>query len=200
MLEIIEHTLIETLILDVLCDFSKQYPKIKISISNGFTDDLIEKVSKGELDIVTLNTPYRGKKFESVEILPLKESSYSLFVSKEYLKKHPLKNIKEIQNHKLILPKRQSNRYKIFEIAFQEYNINPETNFEVSSSLIVKKLVLNNMGIGFCESESLKDIKENIVVIKEFKFDEDTQAIAVSKANSQSNATKEFLKYLFKSK
>lgn len=194
------NTLISSLILDTLCDFSKQYPNIKISISNGFTDDLIEKVSKGELDLVTLNTPYKGKKFESIEIIPVKESSYSLFISKEYFKKHNLKEIQEIQNHKLILPKKQSSRYKIFEIAFQEYNFNIETSFEVASSLIVKKLVLNNMGIGFCETESLKDIKEKIVVIKEVKFNEDTQSIAVLKANSQSNVTKEFLKFLLKYK
>lgn len=194
------NTLISSLILDKLCDFSKQYTNIKISISNGFTDDLIEKVSKGELDIVTLNTPYKGKIFENIEIIPVKESSYSLFVSKDYLEKHNLNNIKDIQNHKLILPKKQSSRYKIFELAFKQYNINIETSFEVSSSLIVKKLVLNNMGIGFCESESLKDIKDKIVVIKEVKFDEDTQAIAVLKPNSQSNVTKEFLKYLLNSK
>lgn len=190
------NTLISSLILNTLCEFSEQHPNIKISISNGFTDDLIEKVAKGELDIVTLNTPYKGKKSETVEIIPIKESSYSLFASKEYLKKHDLKNIDEIQKCKLILPKKQSSRYKIFEIAFKEYHFNLNVGFEVASSLIVKKLVLNNMGIGFCETESIKDILEEIVVIKEVTFDEDTQAIAVLKENSQSNITKEFLKLL----
>ena len=139
------NTLIATLLVDLLCDFSKTYPGIKISIYNGFTDDLVEKVSQGELDIVTLNTPYKGRNFSNIVITPIKESSYCLFASKKYLKEHPLKKIEELANHKLILPRKVSSRYKIFEMAFENYELDVEASFEVASSSIVKKLVLNDL-------------------------------------------------------
>lgn len=99
------NTLISTLMLDAICEFSNEHPNIKIAISNGFTDDLVEKVSKGELDLVTLNTPYKGKKNENIQIIPINKSSYTLFATKKYLKEHHFKNMDDIQNCKLILPK-----------------------------------------------------------------------------------------------
>lgn len=192
------NTLISTLLLNPICNFSKKYPNVKISIHNGFTDTLIERLSKGELDVVTVNLPYKGKNFSNVEILPLKDSSYCLFASKAYLSEHKIKSVQDIQNCKLILPSKVSSRYKIFEAGLKEYNLNVEASFEVASSVVVKKLVLNNMGIGFCESESIKDIKDNIKIIKEIKFNESSQGIVVLNKNSQSKATKEFLKMLKK--
>ena len=190
------NTLITSLLLNPICQFTQKYPNIKISIYNGFTDTLVEKVSNGEIDIVTVNLPYMGKTFSNIEIIPLKSSSYSLFASKKYFDEHGLKDIKEITNCKLILPNKASSRYKIFEEALKDKNIQFEASYEAASSLIMKKLVLNHLGIGFCETESLKDIKEDIVILEEFKFEEQSQGIVVSKKNSQSKSTKEFLKLL----
>ncbi|MBQ9279899.1 MAG: LysR family transcriptional regulator [Clostridia bacterium] len=190
------NTLISNLLLQPICEFSRKYPNVKISIHNGFTDILIERVSKGELDIVTLNLPYKGKIFSNVEIVPLKDSSYCLFASKEYMKTHSIKKIEDIQDCKLILPSKVSSRYKIFEEALKQYDCDFEASFEVASSMVVKKLVLNHVGIGFCESESIDDIKGAIKIIKDFQFDEDSQGIAILHKNSQSKATREFLKLI----
>ena len=194
------NTLISTLLVDHLCNFSKDYPGIKISIQNGLTDNLVEKVSHGELDIVVLNTPYKGKKIKNIIITPIKESSYCLFASKTYLKEHPFKNIEELAKHKLILPRKVSNRYRIFEMAFDKYIPDIEASFEVGSSSIVKKLVLNDVGIGFCEIESITSIMDEIIIIKEIRFDEDTQAIATLKPEAQNKVTKEFIKKYLKCK
>lgn len=190
------NTLISSLMINSICEFSNEHPNIKITISNGFTDDLVEKVSKGELDLVTLNTPYKGKKSENIQIIPIKKSSYTLFATKEYLDNHKFKTMNDIQNCKLILPKKQSSRFKIFDMVFSEYIPNINVGFEAASSLIIKQLVLKNMGIGFCETESIKDISNKIVSIKEVTFDEDTQAIAILEKNRQSNVTKAFLNFL----
>ena len=85
-------------------------------------------------------------------------------------------------------------------MAFENYELDVEASFEVASSSIVKKLVLNDMGIGFCETESIKAIMDEIKVIKEIKFAEDTQAIATLRPEAQSKATKEFIKNYLKVK
>ena len=190
------NTLITTLLLNPICQFTQKYPNIKISIYNGFTDTLVERVSNGEIDIVTVNLPYKGKTFSNIDIIPLKSSSYSLFSSKKYFDEHDLKNIKEITNCKLILPSKVSSRYKIFEEALKDKDMQLEASYEAASSAIMKRLVLCDLGIGFCETESLKDIMDDIKILKEFKFEEQSQGIAVLKKNSQSKATKEFLKLL----
>lgn len=93
--------------------------------------------------------------------------------------------------------KKQSSRFKIFDIAFSEHTSDVNVGFEVASSLIIKQLVLKNMGIGFCETESIKDISDKIISIKEITFNENTQAIAVLEKNRQNAITKAFLKLLF---
>ncbi len=193
------NTLITNLLLNPLCEFSKKYPNIRVTFTNGRSEWLVEGVANGEIDITTLNMPYIGKKYSNIEIIPMKNSSYCLFASNEYYEKNKLKNIKNLEDiakHRLIVPFRTSMRYKIFEETMKGHKIDIDKCFEASSSVIVKKLVLTDLGIGFCEIDSLKDIKDKVKIIKEFKFGEQTQGVVVLQKNSQSKATKEFLKIL----
>ena len=193
------NTLITNLLLNPVCEFSKRYPNIRVSFTNGRSEWLVEKVANGELDITTLNLPYIGKQYSNTEIIPMNNSSYCLFASNEYYEQNKLKSAKSIEDiakHRLIIPARTSMRYKIFEEAIKGHEINLDSCFEASSSVIVKKLALTNLGIGFCEIDSIKDIKDKVKVIKEFKFEEQTQGVVVLHPNSQSKATKEFLKIL----
>ena len=41
-------------IMNARCKFAEKYPIIKVSLYNGFTDTLIERVSNGEIDIAYL--------------------------------------------------------------------------------------------------------------------------------------------------
>ena len=62
---------------------------------------------------MALNLPYTNKQYANIEITPLKKSSYTFFASKQYIKKHPLKDFNSINEHKLILPKSPSSKSKI---------------------------------------------------------------------------------------
>lgn len=188
------NTLLTTLLLNPICEFSQKYPNIKIGIYNGFTDTLIEKLSRGELDVVTVNLPYKGKMFSNVEIIPIRSSRYCLFASNEYYKEHKIKSADDIKRCKLILPNKVSSRYKIFQTGFKDLGFDAEATFEASSSAIVKKFVLNNMGIGFSDEESIKDIMDKIKIIKAVKFEDESQGIVVLNKSSQNKVTREFLK------
>ena len=69
-------------------------------------------------------------------------------------------------------------------------------NYEVSSSSIMKKLVLNNIGIGFTNTENLKDIKDEIKIIKKIEIKENTEGIATLKKNMANKATLELIKQI----
>ena len=188
------NSLISSLIFEPLLTFIKKYPNINISISSGITDSLIQKLANGELDIVILNLPYKNKTYSNIEIIPLKKSRYCFFASKQYLKEHPIKELKEIENHTLILPKSPSSKKKILNDYCNKENLALTANYEVSSSSIMKRLVLNDIGIGFTNIENIKEISGNIKMIQEIEFTETKEGIATLKKNMANKATLELVK------
>lgn len=173
--------------------FIKNYPNINVSISSGLTDNLMQKLANGELDIVVLNLPYNNK-YSNIEIIPLKKSRYCFFASKQYIKEHPIKEFKEIENHTLILPKVLSAKRKILDDYCERENVSLTANYEISSSSIMKRLVLNNIGIGFTNTENIKDISDNIQIIKKIELDDTEEGIATLKRNMINQATLELVK------
>ena len=188
------NSLVTTLILPPIISFMKKYPDIDVSIKSGLTDSLLQKLSNGEIDIVALNLQQKITKNSNVEIIPLKESSYCFFASKKYIKEHPVKNFKDIENHKLILPSPLSSKRKILNDYCEENNLNLTANYEVSSSSIMKKLVLNDIGIGFTNTENIENIKDDIKILKEIEFDITEEGIAVLNAKMANKATLELIK------
>ena len=188
------NSLISSLIFEPFLTFIKKYPDIDISIGSGITDTLMQKLANGELDIVVLNLPYKNKKYSNIEITPLKNSSFSFFASKQYLKEHPIKNLKEIEDHTLILPKAPSAKKKILDEYCTKENIELTANYEVSSSSIMKRLVLNNIGIGFTNTENIKDIHDDIKIINTIEIGETKEGIATLKKTMSNKATIELVK------
>ena len=188
------NSLLSSLIFEPLLEFIKKYPDIEVSIGSGITDVLMQKLANGELDIVVLNLPYKDKKYSNIEIIPLKDSSFSFFASRQYLEKNPIKDFKEIEKHKLILPKSLSAKKKILDDFCNKENISLTADYEVSSSSIMKRLVLNDMGIGFTNTENLSDIKDNIKIIQKLDLSELKEGIATLKKNMCNKATLELVK------
>lgn len=188
------NSLLSYLIFEPFLTYIKKYPNIDVSISSGITDILMQKLANGELDIVVLNLPYKNKKYSNIEIMPLKKSSYCFFASKQYIQEHPIKDFKEIENHTLILPKAPASKKKILDDYCKKENLSLTANYEVSSSSIMKRLVLNNVGIGFTNTENIKEISDNIKIIQKIELDEANEGIATLKKNMSNKATLELVK------
>ena len=188
------NSLLSSLIFEPFLTFINKYPNIDVSISSGITDDLMQKLANGELDIVVLNLPYKSKKYSDVEIIPLRKSSFCFFASKQYIEEHPIKEFKEIENHMLILPKSPSAKSKILNDYCNKEELELIPNYEISSVSIMKKLVLNNIGIGFTNIENINDIKDNIKIIKKIELTDAKEGIATLKKNMCNKATVELVK------
>ena len=188
------NSLISSFIFEPFLKFTKKYPNVDISISSGITDSLMQKLANGELDIVVLNLPFKNKKYSNIEIIPLKKSTFCFFSSKDYIKKYSIKNFKEFENNTLILPKAPSSKRKILDDYCNKENISLTANYEVSSSSIMKRLVLNDIGIGFTNIENLKDIKDKITIINEIEIEDTKEGIATLKKNMCNKATVELVK------
>ena len=181
------NSLLSSLIFEPFLKFTKKYPNINISISSGITDNLMQKLANGELDIVVLNLPFKYNKYSNIEIIPLRKSTFCFFASKDYIKKHPIKNT-------FILPKAPSTKKKILDNFCNKENIELIANYEVSSSSIMKRLVLNDIGIGFNNIENLKDIKDKITIINKIEIEDTKEGIATLKKNMCNKATIELVK------
>lgn len=192
------NSLVASLILEPLLIFINKYPNIQISISTGITDELMQSLSNGELDLVVLNLPYKEKKYSNIEITPLKDADYCFFATKEYVKDHPIKDIKELENHTLILPKATSLRKKILNEYCDKENLKLNANYEVSSTSIIKKMVLNNIGIGFTNIVNVQEISDKIKIIKKIKLNTAKEGIATLKKNMINKATLELVKEIKK--
>lgn len=192
------NSLVASLILEPLLIFINKYPNIQISISTGITDELMQSLSNGELDLVVLNLPYKEKKYSNIEITPLKDADYCFFATKEYVKDHPIKDIKKLENHTLILPKATSLRKKILNEYCDKENLKLNANYEVSSTSIIKKMVLNNIGIGFTNIVNVQEISDKIKIIKKIKLNTAKEGIATLKKNMINKATLELVKEIKK--
>lgn len=188
------NSIVESLILKPMLNFINKYPNVNISINSGKTDNLINELSNGELDLVVLNLPFKDRKYSNIEILPLRQATFCFFASKNYLKTHQIKNYKQLENNVLILPKSQSSKKKILDDFCKKENIELNANYEIASSSLMKDMVLNDIGIGFTNIENTEDIKDKITIIKKFEIEDTKEGIATLKKNMSNRATMELVK------
>lgn len=188
-----ENDLQLNLISEPLLEYIKKYPQINIDTNNGITETLMQKLADGEFDMVVLNLPYI-KNYSNIEYIPLKKTKFCFFASKNYSKGDPIKNLKEIENHKLILPNANSSEKKILDELCNKENIVLNANYEVSNISIMKKMVLDGIGIGFTNTQNIKEINDKITIIDEIgPFEE---GIATLRKNMSNKATTELIKVI----
>ena len=188
------NSLVSSLIMKPLIEYMKEYPDINITIGSGITDVLMQSLANGELDLVVLNLPYNTKKYSNIEIVPLKKAQFSFYASKEYTKQHSIKNMKDLENCTLILPKSTANKRKILEEYCKKENITVNPKYEMSSSTVMSELVLNNVGVGFTNIENLQNIKNEIEIIKTIETSDTEEGIATLKRNMMNKATVELVR------
>ena len=188
------NSLVSSLIMKPLIEYMKEYPDINITIGSGITDVLMQSLANGELDLVVLNLPYNSKKYSNIEIVPLKEAQFCFYASKEYIKQHSNKNMKDLENCTLILPKATANKRKILEEYCKKENITVNPKYEMSSSTVMSELVLNNVGVGFTNIENLQNIKNEIEIIKTIETSDTEEGIATLKRNTMNKATVELVR------
>ena len=141
--------LVEGMAPDVVADwfsgFIKKYPKAKFRITDGNSDDLLEKLLSGIINLAVITAPYNQALLHSV---PLGKEELCVLMNKE----HPLAKrkvdsltITDIASEPLIVPRRKAmidnvNRW------FREIKKEPYILCEVDSYL--DAAALSNRGVG----------------------------------------------------
>ena len=92
------------------------------------------------------------------------------------------------------MPKSPSIKKKILDDFCNKENMELIANYEVSSTSIMKRLVLNDIGIGFTNIENIEDIKDRITIINKIEIEDTREGIATLKKNMSNKATAELVK------
>lgn len=190
-------TLINNLLMPIIKKFLEKYPNIEVATYTGTTENLLQRLANGELDILVCNLPENMKKYRDVEFLPIKNAKYCFFGSVEYIKDNKIKRVTDIKENQLILPNRMTTRGKILEEFCKQNEMDKmKGNYEITTIDVMRSFVLNNLGIGFTNKEDIQDLLKDkkVKVISEIEDESIQEGFAVLKRTSMNNCTYQFVK------
>lgn len=145
-------------IYDAIIEFSKKYPKVKISVSGGYVMDSIEELSRGAVDLVAVNLPFKCDK-SNIQIIECKDIEDCFYVSKVYFEENVKgkKDLLELIKTDLVAPSQKSTTGKILNDILKGKDIDYTPKFIITSTNARKYFVSKGLGIGFGIKDSIKD-------------------------------------------
>ena len=145
------NTILKYYLMKYLKLYATNFPKIKISIEESYTPNLINMVKNGSLDIAIIYANESDPKLDGLKVQILKKLHYCLIGNKKFRKNYNEKiSFKEIKNENLILN-------SVNPILLNTYNTNNlkyDAHIKLASHSLVYEFIKEGFGLG--------------VVIKEF--------------------------------
>lgn len=132
----------------ILLNFQKQYPKVKIVIKTGLTSDMFTLLTHNEVDLVyTLDS-----KIIRPDFVILKESAVNtnFYIST----KHPLATkdritISDLKYYPIYLTEENISYRKEMEHRIADFDESIIPTYEIGNVQVIKELILSSYGIGF---------------------------------------------------
>ena len=176
--------------------FHNKFPNIIIDIYTDPTKDLINKLKKGELDLIIGKFPYEEDK--ELDYLELGKTKYIFVFNKKYyaIKNAPLKlkNIKE----PILLQEYPSNSRISFENYCRKNNITLKPKMNIASSNLLVDFIKMGYGIGYVTELYVKNYLDNGALTKVNilpEFEEITYGVISLKNNIVSKPCQEFINF-----
>lgn len=129
----------------MLAAFHPRYPGIKISVSTGNSQDVLDRLLDYSADVGVLAQVFQDRRFVSV---PYSEHPVVIFCSGEhrFAKRRTIRTA-ELQGERLILRERGSTTRKAIESALAAANVEPQVVMEVASREIIREAVVQGLGV-----------------------------------------------------
>ncbi len=145
-----------TMISQYLIAFAKKYPDVEIDMVRDNQKDLLEKLKKGELDIVFMDSCRVSEGIVSRKDFPVE---YQLIGSKKYYDKYSEHkfSFEEFPINDLILPNTKNNSRRFIDKFFSLHNVSLDTRYEVDNYSLIYDFVKNGLGIAFVSLVYYKD-------------------------------------------
>lgn len=152
------------ILLDVLKDFHRTYPGIRLHILSYSTPQAIQILKKGLIDFAVITTPALIKK-------PLKETILTSFQeimigSPQYnFLSRDARHLSELTAYPLICLVKDTSTYAFYNQLYLEHNLIFEPEAEVATVSQILPMILNDLGIGFIpESFAAEPLKRKEII------------------------------------
>lgn len=188
-------TALDEFLFEYLEGFHKLYPKIKYKISTQSSDQTVQKLKSGLIDIAFITTPYKPN--SDLTVKKIKEFDNVIIGGKkyEYLKGKKLK-LEDLKEIPFIHLSKEMQLREYTDGILLKHNMEVETTIEVDSAHMIIPMVKNNLGIGITPLSLAKDAIDNGSV---FAFDlkeplpKREVVVLINKSYPQSTLVREFL-------
>ena len=186
----ISTVLTKVYLLDKIESFREKFPKIKIEVINGLTNDLINKLNEGKLDFIIYNDGFSDE--DNVEKFVLEDLQYVFFYNKKYIS-DKIKTWEDLQEYPIILQNKNSNTRKFLDFKLKSIGIDLIPSVEIVSQDLICEFVKLGLGIGFAYENLVKRNYKDLTIIKILPKFETKINLALNKNLKKTFATKKFM-------
>ncbi len=129
----------------MLADFSQRYPAIKVSVSTGNSQDVLDRLLDYRADVGVLAQLVKDDRFLSV---PFSRHPVGIFTSSahRFAQRRSIR-LAELQGERMILREQGSTTRKALELALNKAGVEPEVVMEISSREVIREAVAQGIGI-----------------------------------------------------
>lgn len=176
-------------------EFISKYPDVKFEVTTSSSSELKEKLKNRELDFIIIQYPLLMEENQVFTEEKLFELENCFFATKEIHDQYKENNLKELP---LILPFRGYVDIDTLDVLLATTNIKIKNNCRIYTFELTKKLVLQNLGIGWGPRKCIEDELKNETLYEMFlNFDTpNTKFSIVYNDKALNDTSKEFIKLL----
>lgn len=149
-------TVSKNVLMPYLEKFHEMYPNIDIHIVNNLTENLLNDLRNGSLDMLLLNMPMNeSKDLNVINVMNVQD----IFVgNKKFydITKGKVK-LEDLNNYPLLFQKSPSNTRKFLDDYLKSNNVNLVPKTEIVSYNLIMDFVKSGFGIGYATREFIKD-------------------------------------------
>lgn len=188
-------TICKYYLIDKLKTFEALYPKIRYRVTNCTTNESLELLQNGDVDLAFVHTPLINSKFSFTNCLTL----HDCFVCSPEFDDSDIHCLADLTEYRILLLESMSHSRRVLDSNLLHYGVTLKPKFELASLDLLIEFCKNNMGIicvakEYIENE-LKNGELKIIDIKESLSDRYISLISYQE-NYMSNAAKRFVEHI----
>ncbi len=188
------NTILKYFLMPYLKKYSKNFPKVNISIEESYTPSLINMVKNGNLDIAIIYAKEGDKKLDGLKVFKLQTLNYCFIGNKKYKNyANKIVSFEELKKESLILNTINPIQTSLLK---NENNTDYLAHINLASHSLVYEFVKEGFGIGLVIKEFIKDNlnDKNLYEIKiKEKFQPLNLIMIINKNNFPTYATSQLI-------
>jgi len=148
----------------ILRELKKTFANIETSVASGTSEQLVQQVLAGELDVAFVSLPVEARGVQT-ELL---SEDYLVAIGsvRHTLAKQKVVSAYALAGEKLILGERGGNTRRLIDQFFAQTGVTPKVAMELSRLAAIKRMVEEDMGVGIVPLQSVREEVEKARLVR----------------------------------